>query len=292
MQMKMHASMYIPLHARTHIYIHACMHVCNVHQDKFRAELDAQLQESEAENERQYQEEERRKREKKEAEEAERVATALQREREEEEARREKEEKQQQEEAERRADEKRREEEEAKASGEVALKYEQYTEEFHIHKGSLSAAEVDDKLALSFVMPNCMILLSTISPGDRYTKETDEGVDVNTVYPLIATDDRKMFRHLVTGGTYYVIVEENDEQKRADMAKNRTKWQQHQKANAKMFKSNDTVRTGVQKAVDVCFVCMVCRSTCGCVYMHIPVHVHLSMVLCMDGHISILLLHT
>lgn len=96
-----------------------------------------------------------------------------------------------------------------------------YTEAFTIKDGSLAAADVDDKLALSFVMPGCMILLSDISPSKRCDLENDD-VPADQI-PYIVTDSKKLFRGLRTGETYYACVEENSEQKRKDQEKMRHK---------------------------------------------------------------------
>jgi hypothetical protein len=105
----------------------------------------------------------------------------------------------------------------------VTLKYEMYTEEFALDKKnnmSLSAAEVDDKFALSFVMPGCMIALGTIENSERYAMEADD----LTPPPYICTNAKKVFEGLEGDRTYWVTVEENDEQVRKDREKMRARY--------------------------------------------------------------------
>ena len=60
-----------------------------------------------------------------------------------------------------------------KGNGNVKLIYERYDEEFPIVDGTCTAAEIDDVYCLSFVMPNCLIHLSTYSPQEKREKESD-----------------------------------------------------------------------------------------------------------------------
>ena len=60
-----------------------------------------------------------------------------------------------------------------KGNGNVKLLYERYDEEFPIVDGSCTAAEIDDVYCLSFVMPNCLIHLSTYSPLEKREKDSE-----------------------------------------------------------------------------------------------------------------------
>jgi hypothetical protein len=77
--------------------------------------------------------------------------------------------------------------------------------QFPIVDGSTTAANIDDVYALTFVMPDCAIHLSSYSPKD-ITK-----VDVS-VDPYITEDPRGVYQGLEKDRSYYVYVEQQADQ--------------------------------------------------------------------------------
>ena len=85
-----------------------------------------------------------------------------------------------------------------KGNGNVKLIYERYDEEFPIVDGTCTAAEIDDVYCLSFVMPNCLIHLSTYSPQEKREKDSeiyDRSQDIERLQAeaetLDTSDERK-----------------------------------------------------------------------------------------------------
>jgi hypothetical protein len=122
------------------------------------------------------------------------------------------------------------EERQARMNGEVTLKYEMYDEKFTIKGGQLVGEEfsgskyIDEEYALSFVMPNCRVHLSTapkqevaLAEGDEkfklFVKEEPEGVYVDL------ENEQGVFK-----GVYHVIVVEDDEQAKKDQERMKAVW--------------------------------------------------------------------
>jgi len=94
-----------------------------------------------------------------------------------------------------------------KANGDVVLKYSMYNEKFPIKDNKITAAEIDDVYCLSDVMPGCKIHLSAMSTEERYKVES--GGDV---FSYIFEEPVGTFHDLEAGETYYVYVEEDEEE--------------------------------------------------------------------------------
>lgn len=101
----------------------------------------------------------------------------------------------------------------ARVTGEITVKYEMYTESFQIKEGSISAEEIDDRLALSFVMPKCKIHLCGISPQERLEGEDEPGYDPR---PFVWEEPEGVYQGLETGNTYWVFVNQDEEEERKD----------------------------------------------------------------------------
>ena len=87
----------------------------------------------------------------------------------------------------------------ARGNGNVKLIYERYDEEFPIVDGSCTAADIDDVYCLSFVMPGCLIHLSSLSPQDKRVKEAeiDEKRElINTLQTELISEDTTEERKL------------------------------------------------------------------------------------------------
>lgn len=106
--------------------------------------------------------------------------------------------------------------------GDVILIYEQYNESFPVIAGSTTAAAVDDVYALSFVMPNCRIRLSSHPPQEKRRLE----IEGNLANLYVQEDPVGTFRTLESGVTYYVYVEQDAEQLAADQEVMRAKVEQ------------------------------------------------------------------
>ena len=90
-------------------------------------------------------------------------------------------------------------------------------EEFEIIDGSISASQIDDVYCLSFVMPNCLIHLSRLSPQEkRAQEEADSRVEI-----FVAEEPRGTFLNLEKDTVYYVYVEQEADQLKRDQEKMR-----------------------------------------------------------------------
>ena len=84
------------------------------------------------------------------------------------------------------------EERKLKGNGNVKLVYERYDEEFPIVDGICTAAEIDDVYCLSFVMPNCLIHLSSYSPQEKRMKDSeiyDRSQDIQNLQSELEASD-------------------------------------------------------------------------------------------------------
>ena len=101
-------------------------------------------------------------------------------------------------------------------TGNVTLIYEQYNEKFPIVDGCCTAAAIDDVYCLSFVMPNCKIHLSYLSPQEKRLKDEE---DTNVTY--MREEPSGTFHDLEHSKIYYVYVEQEAEQLSRDQEKMR-----------------------------------------------------------------------
>jgi hypothetical protein len=88
-------------------------------------------------------------------------------------------------------------------NGNVTLIYEQYNEQFPIVNGSTTHDNIDEVYCLSFVMPNCLIHLSTLNPAEKREKEAAGELDL-----FIEENPRGTYQGLEADKTYYVYVEQ------------------------------------------------------------------------------------
>jgi len=97
-------------------------------------------------------------------------------------------------------------------NGKVILIYEQYNEQFDIKHGSTTQENIDEVYCLSFVMPNCLIHLSSHPPAIKRQLEGDGKLDELYLpeYP------RGAYQGLEDNQTYYVYVEQEAEQLQRD----------------------------------------------------------------------------
>lgn len=102
-------------------------------------------------------------------------------------------------------------------TGSVILIYEQYSELFPIIDGICTAADIDEVYCLSFVMPNCVIHLSSLSPQEKRQKE-----DIDASLNLFVREEPDgTFHDLENTHTYYVYVEQEAGQLKRDQEKMR-----------------------------------------------------------------------
>merc|ERR1712070_237431 len=117
------------------------------------------------------------------------------------------------------------EERKARMNGEVVLKYEMYAEKFTIKEGRLEGEEfsgakyVDEEYALSFVMPNCRVHLST---ADKQTVALAEGDEKFKLF--VKEEPEGTFQELEKDQEYYVIVVEDDDQAKKDQERMQKVW--------------------------------------------------------------------
>ncbi len=96
-------------------------------------------------------------------------------------------------------------------NGMVKLMYEQYDELFPIVNGSTTQENIDEVYCLTFVMPNCRILLSKYSPKEKREKE-----DLPFSELFIAENPAGTYQGLEADQTYYVYVEQDAERLKRD----------------------------------------------------------------------------
>lgn len=124
-----------------------------------------------------------------------------------------------------------------KRDGEVKLIYEQYSEMFPIVNGSTTQENIDEVYCLSFVMPNCLVHLSTHDPATKRQLEIEERFE-ELFLPEIP---RGTYQNLVADQTYYVYVEQESAQLERDQAMTRLRLQNDPTALAAMKKDDGRV---------------------------------------------------
>lgn len=133
-------------------------------------------------------------------------------------------------------------------NGLVTLIYEQYNEQFQIVDGVTTQEAIDDVYCLSFVMPNCLIHLSTYPPAVKRQREIDELFSDL----FIPEEPRGTYQKLVADSTYYVYVEQEAEQLKRDQALQRQRAQEMQEQNKGDKIVRDDGRAGME--------------SCSCIY--------------------------
>lgn len=116
--------------------------------------------------------------------------------------------------------------EEVLDDGYVTLVYEQYNELFPITKGSITQEIIDDLYCLTFVMPNCKLHLSSLSPQEKHNCDVNGTTDYYVMENPTGT-----FCKLKAGGTYYVYVEQD--------AKELLKESMSKKSNVDLIKDDE-----------------------------------------------------
>lgn len=97
--------------------------------------------------------------------------------------------------------------EKIRGNGIVTLIYERYNEQFPIVDGTTTAGNIDEVYCLSFVMPNCLIHLSTYNPTEKRKLEIEGNIDY-----FLKEDPRGTYHGLEKDQTYYVYVEQEADQ--------------------------------------------------------------------------------
>eukprot|EP01031_Cornospumella_fuschlensis_P033320 gene33320-40305_t len=97
-------------------------------------------------------------------------------------------------------------------NGNVTLIYEQYNEPFPIVNGSTTQENIDEVYCLSFVMPNCLIHLSTYPPAEWRILDAEQKYE--GLY--IKEEPRGVYQGLMKDATYYVYVEQEAQQLKRD----------------------------------------------------------------------------
>ena len=89
-----------------------------------------------------------------------------------------------------------------------------FTEFFPIVDGSITSGEIDELYCLSFVMPNCMLHLSLLSPQEmRLVNNEDQ------VKSYVREEPVGVFQDLDKDKLYYIYVEQDVEQLVKDQEK-------------------------------------------------------------------------
>ncbi|KAK1941769.1 hypothetical protein P3T76_006833 [Phytophthora citrophthora] len=118
-------------------------------------------------------------------------------------------------------------------NGLVKLIYESYDELFEIENGSTTQANIDEVYCLSFVMPNCLVRLSQHPNPERFQREESGIFD-----SLVREDPRGTYHDLEKGHTYYVVVEQEEDQLRRDQEAMRALWNGEIQKQKKMEKDD------------------------------------------------------
>ena len=129
-----------------------------------------------------------------------------------------------------------------RGTGKIKLIYERYDEEFPILDGCCHASEIDDIYCLSFVMPNCSIHLSSLSPQERRLREDEDP----TIDVYIKEEPMGRFHNLEKDMTYYVYVEQQADQLARDQERMRLIALRMEGANLNRSGRNETDTVGTE----------------------------------------------
>jgi hypothetical protein len=100
-------------------------------------------------------------------------------------------------------------------NGKVKILYSHYTKEFDIINGSTTQEIVDEDYSLTFVMPNCRLHLSKIESKEKTRLENEnDGQPLTDFY--VSEKPLGVYQGLQTDTVYYIYVEQNDEQLKAE----------------------------------------------------------------------------
>ncbi|OQS05262.1 hypothetical protein THRCLA_02578 [Thraustotheca clavata] len=120
-------------------------------------------------------------------------------------------------------------------NGKVILRYNHYKKEFMIANGSTDASAIDAQYFLYAVFPNSKLHLSCFGPSDFSYKS-----ELINERPLIHENPTGVYHGLVDGETYWIHVEENEEERQAyekrqdDYAKANAKLREEKEKSAAM----------------------------------------------------------
>lgn len=128
-------------------------------------------------------------------------------------------------------------------NGTVKLMYEQYDELFPIVNGSTTQENIDEVYCLTFVMPNCKILLSKYSPKEKREKE-----DLPFSELFIAENPPGTYQGLEADKVYYVYVEQDAERLKRDQEEMRRIAQTMEGA----AKANDPLKKDDGRVLESC----------------------------------------
>eukprot|EP00946_MAST-07B_sp_MAST-7B-sp1_P003259 g3259.t1 len=107
-------------------------------------------------------------------------------------------------------------------TGKVQLNYQMYDEKFDIVDGRMAVEYLDDEYALSFAMPGCKLELITCTPSRKL--ELENNPKTADQVPFVAkSEDGTQFVGMNTLTEYWVVVYEDEEQRKRDMEKVRAR---------------------------------------------------------------------
>jgi hypothetical protein len=104
------------------------------------------------------------------------------------------------------------------SNGTVKLLYEQYDEEFAIVDGSTTQDNIDDVYCLSFVMPECSVHLSELSPQEIREKDA-ECLRMEDFF--VKEEPKGTYLHMKKDTNYYIYVVQQEEQLKRDQERMR-----------------------------------------------------------------------
>lgn len=108
------------------------------------------------------------------------------------------------------------------STGKVQINYQMYDEKFDIIDGRMAVEYLDDEYALSFAMPGCKLELITCEPQKKLMLENNPKTADQV--PFVAkNEDGTHFIGMHTLDQYWVVVYEDEEQRKKDMEKVRAR---------------------------------------------------------------------
>lgn len=107
-------------------------------------------------------------------------------------------------------------------AGKVQINYQMYDEKFDIADGSMAVEKLDDEYALSFAMPGCKLELITCPVSRKHELENNPAT-ADQVPFVSKSDDGTHFVGMHTLAQYWVVVYEDEEQRKRDMEKVRAR---------------------------------------------------------------------
>ena len=107
-------------------------------------------------------------------------------------------------------------------TGKVQVNYQMYDEKFDIVDGIMAVEYLDDEYALSFAMPGCKLELITCPLARKLELENDPATASQVPF-VRKSEDGKHFVGMHTLAEYWVVVYEDEEQRKRDMEKVRAR---------------------------------------------------------------------